>query len=295
MNDRQLNYFIVIAEEGNFGRAAERLPLSSSALSRQIQSLEEELATTLFIRTISGVELTQAGATLLLHARALQAQFELTRNEVRRTSTSTLGRLDIGCFGSITLNYIPEIIKAFTNSYPGVEVMPHTAPITQQLEYLHQGRTQILFDTIFQVPPEFAVEMAFRDTMALALPENHPLASLTAVRFEDLRNQPMIGRQNEKNYPPEFRALLEHYGFELRIVQKVQDMVAAVAMVGCGMGLAIVQSSLQTLRIPNVVYRPLLTEIALPFNIYCIYRNNDQAPALRAALKIVREYYADNQ
>ena len=295
MNDRQLNYFIVIAEEGNLGRAAERLPLSLSALSRQIQSLEEELGATLFIRTVSGVELTQAGEALLQHARTLRAQFALTRNDVQRAGKAVLGRLDVGCFGSALLNYIPQILKTFTESYPGAEVLLHTAPIPQQFEYLHQGRTLISFDRFTQVPPEFAIELACRDTMILALPESHPLTYQSVVHFEELRDVPMIGRQDAKNHIPEVLAAQAHYGFELRVVQGVQDMVSALAMVGCGFGPAVVPSSLQHLRIPNVVFRPLLTEKQLPCNLYCIYRKSEQAPVLHAMLKTVRHYCAENQ
>lgn len=295
MNDRQLNYFIVIAEEGNLCRAAERLPLSLSALSRQIQSLEEELGATLFIRTASGFELTQAGEALLHHARTLRNQFALARNDVLRAGKTVLGRIDVGCFGSALLNYIPQILKIFTDTHPGVEVLLHTAPIPQQFEYLHQGRTLISFDRFTQVPPEFAIELACQDTMILALPENHPLAYQSVVHFEELRDVPMIGRQDAKNYAPEELAAQAHYGFQLRIVQGVQDMVSAVAMAGCGFGPAIVPSSLQHLRIPNVVYRPLLTEKPLPCNLYCIYRENEQSPALQAMLKTVRLHCAENQ
>lgn len=295
MNDRQLNYFIITAEEKNLGRAAERLPLSLSALSRQIQSLEEEFGTPLFVRTASGVELTHAGETLLQHARTLRAQYALTRNDVQRASKTVFGRLDVGCFGSALLNYVPQILKTFVDSHPGTEVLIHTAPIPQQFEYLQQGLTLISFDRFTQVPPEFAIELACRDTMILALPKDHPLAYQAVVNFEDLRNVPMIGRRDPKNHTPEVLAVQEHYGFELRVVQGVQDMVSAVAMVGCGFGLAIVPSSLQNFPIPNVVYRPLLTEKQLPCNLYCIYRKNEQAPVLHAMLKTVRHYCAENQ
>ena len=128
MNDRQLNFFIITAEEKSLGRAAKRLPISLSALSRQIQSLEEELDTLLFTRAASGLELTPAGDALLRHARTLRAQFSLVKNEVHRAGTALLGQLDVGGFGSAMLNHIPQIIKRFRDAYPSVNVALLTAP-----------------------------------------------------------------------------------------------------------------------------------------------------------------------
>lgn len=293
MNDRQLNYFIITAEEKNLGRAAERLPLSMSALSRQIQSLEEELGVPLFVRTISGLELTKAGETLLEHARALRTHFDMTRHAVQRASQVKLEKIDVGCSGSSMLTYIPQLLKAFTGHYPEVEVQLHSAPFTQQLEYLRQGRTLIVFDRFSQAPAEYAVELAFRDSIVLAVPESHPFASLPAVYFENIRDEPMIGRQNESNNPPEFHDLLKHYGFGLRVVQKAPDMASAVAMVGCGFGIALVPESLQMMRVPNVVYRPLKAITPLPCDLYCISRKEEKSPVLQAILETVRKLRTD--
>lgn len=295
MNDRQLNFFIITAEEKSFGHAAKRLPISLSALSRQIQSLEEELDTLLFTRTASGLELTPAGDALLRHARTLRAQFVLVKNDVHRAGTALLGQLDMGGFGSAMLNHIPQIIKRFRDRYPSVNVALLTAPITQQFEDLQQGRTLISFDRLFSAPPELAVDLVCDDSMCVALYVGHPLAHLPAIRFSDLRDEPMIGRHHERNIPSEYSALLRHYGFELRIVHKVQDMVTAVAMVSSGLGLALVPASLRTLPMPNVVYRTLLTETELPCNLYCYYRKSESAPVLQAMLETVYAYRAEIQ
>lgn len=293
MNDRQLNYFIITAEEKNLGRAAARLPLSLSALSRQIQSLEEELGAMLFVRTVSGLELTRAGEALLRHALTLREQFALTKNEVQRASNVTLGRLDVGGFGSGLLTYIPQLLKAFASSYPGVEMRLHTAPFTQQIEYLQQGRTLISIDRFFPLPENFCSELAFKDSLVLAMQDSHPLACMPAIRPEDLRDQAMIGRLDGKNHYPSLDAL--DCGFELRYTQGAQDMLAAAVMAGCGLGCAFVPASLQKLQIPNVVYRPLLTEKELPCHLYCYYKKNDQAPVLHALLKTIRDYCRENQ
>jgi LysR family transcriptional regulator, benzoate and cis,cis-muconate-responsive activator of ben and cat genes len=293
MNERQLSYFIVIAEEKNLGRAAARLPLSMSALSRQMQSLEEELGTVLFNRTGSGLELTSGGETLLARARMLRDQFEITRREVQRTGTQVLGKLNVGGFGAVSLIYLPQILKAFKDSHPDVEGVVHTGPATMLFEALRQGNICAYFDRVHKAPEGCATELAFSDAIAVALPEEHPLCAQAEIRLEDLRDQPMIGRQDERNHPPELRRLLDGLDFSLKIVQRVQDMVTSATMVGSGLGIALLAASVQRLNIAKVVFRPLRTDVRLSSDIYCVYRQDDDSPLLRALLHVVRAHRED--
>lgn len=293
MNERQLNYFIVIAEEKNLGRAAARLPLSLSALSRQMQSLEEELGTVLFTRTGSGLDLTHAGETLLTRAKMLRGQFEMTRREVQRAGTQVVGRLDVGGFGAVSLVYLPQILKAFKDDHPDVEEIVHTGPATLQIESLRQGRINAYFDRVQGAPEGCSIELAHRDSIVLALPEGHPLCAQASIAPEDLRDQAMIGRQDERNHPPEFRELLERLDFPLKIVQRVQDMVTSATMAGSGLGIALVAASVQRLNIPRVAFRPLRTDVRLRCDVYCVYRQGDDSPMLRALLHVVRAHHDD--
>lgn len=295
MNDRQLNYFMIVAEEKSLSRAAARLPLSISALSRQIQALEEELNAELFSRSVSGFKLTSAGEALLRHARTLSTQFALIRKDVRQAGDALSGRLDVGGFGTVVLTYLPQILSVFSHAYPDIEVGLHTAPVPEQIEYVRQGRTLLFFDRPFPPPPDLASEIAFHDTLVVAMPEDHPLAQLTVVPFEELRDQPIIGRHQPDLNPPEFQALSEYYGFSLRVVCKVQDMFAAAVMAGSGAGLALVPASLQKVPIPKVVLRPLAAKRQIPCELYCFYRKNEKAPILHAMLQIVRQYHLENR
>lgn len=295
MNERQLSYFIVIAEEKNLGRAAAHLPLSMSALSRQMQALEEELGVTLFSRTGAGLELTPAGEALLARAKLLRSQFEMTRREVQRAGMRNLGRLDVGGFGAVSLIYLPQLLRAFKHSHPDVEGAVHTGPATLQIESLMQGKICAYFDRVHRAPEGCAVELAFRDSIVVALPEGHPLCAKPALALEDLRDEPMIGRQDERNHPPELRRLLEGLDFQLRIVQRVQDMVTSATMVGCGLGVAFMAASVQRLHIANVAFRPLSIEPRLPCDIYCVYRQDDDTPLLRALLHVVRAHRDDSE
>lgn len=293
MNERQLNYFVVIAEEKSLGRAATRLPLSLSALSRQMQALEEELGVALFKRTGAGLALTPAGEALLRHAKPLRDQFEMVRREVQQTGIRVLGQLNVGGFGAVTLVYLPQLLKAFKENYPNVEEVVHTAPGSQLLESLRQGRLNAYFDRVGSTPEGCLTELAFPDSIVLAIPEGHPLCAHAEIAPEELRDQPIIGRHDERNNPPEMRSLIQNLGFPLKIVQRVQDMVTSASMVGSGVGIAFVAESVQRLNIANVVFRPLRTDIPLRSDIYCVYRRDDDSPLLRALLHLVRAHRED--
>ena len=273
MNDRQLFYFIVIAEEKSIGRAAKQLPLTVSALSRQIRSLEEELGVPLFDRTTSGLELTPAGNTLLEHARTLRAQIEQAKSDVQRVGTALVGQLDVGGIGSTMLHHVPQILKRFRRYYPGITTVMHSLPLSQQFELLRHGKLTMSFDRVSQVPQELVVELVREESPYVALPANHPLTAQSVVNFSELRGEPIIGRRHGGFMNQEEQALSKLYGFELRVVQDIEDMVSATAMVGCGIGITIVAESMKSAQIANVVYRPLVTDqISLRrINLYCYY------------------------
>lgn len=289
MNERQLYYFIIAAEERNLGRAAEKLPLSLSALSRQIQSLEEELGTTLFIRTMSGVELTSAGETLLRHARALRSQFELVKNDIQQAATAIKNKINIGGHGSSMLNHIPNIIKLFHEAHPEIEVALHSAQITQQFDNLRNGHIQIAFDRHFSHPSDLSVELAYEESICVALHVDHPLARMEKIFFKDLRNTPIIGRL-KNDLTQDWIELIKQHKFEPIIIQKTQDMASAVSMVSAGLGIAFAPESFQNLPIPNVTYRPFIAELDLQCNLFCYYRNNDESKILQQMLETVRTY-----
>ncbi|MFT4174673.1 MAG: LysR substrate-binding domain-containing protein [Rhodocyclaceae bacterium] len=295
MNERQLNYFIAVAEDKSFSKAAAHLPISLSALSRQIQSLEEELGTELFIRTGNGLELTAAGHTMMARAIPLRRQIESIRQEVQRAGKQVMGRLDIGGFGAVSLVYLPQILKAFKTQHPNIDAVVHTGPATLHLENLRQGRISAYFDRIQEIPAGCSAELAFPDTLVLALPDGHPLCEKSEICLEDLRGQPIIGRQDERNHPPELRTMLEQLDFQLNIVQRVQDMVTSASMVACGLGITFLASAVQKLHLANVAFRPLRTDARLGSDIYCVHRQDDRSPIVRALLNVVRSYRADMQ
>lgn len=290
MDSRQIKYFIAVAEERNISRAAERLHISQPPLTRHIHALEEELEVLLFVRTSWGVELTQAGEALLQHARNIHNHIELAAEEARSQGRGQIGRLDIGVFGSPLLTDLPLILDAFGTTHPGVKMVIHNIPKDQQFEALRQGRIMISFDRMLPDLTDLQVELVNRQPIVVALNRRNPLSEQEAIHFTQLRGEPMVVGLERPGSQSPMRALFEHYGFEPNIVQRAGDMVSSIAMVAGGFGCSLTISSLQVLQLPNVVYRPLIADLEIMVELYCVYRKEASSPLLTAFLETVRDY-----
>ena len=292
MDIRQLKYFIAVAEEQNIGRAAARLHISQPPLTRQIQTLENDLGVQLFNRTNWGVHLTQAGESFLVHARNITAQIEQAREQAMLAGKGRIGRMDVGVFGSAMLNIIPQILNSFTEAHPDVKVVLHTLPKGRQIEALHQERILIAFDRYLPVSPGLKIETVCREPLRLAINLRNPLAHQESVHVEQLRNEPLIG---EADSTAAVKAIYEMYALDECVVQKSADMISAVVMVAGGFGTAIVPESLRTLQFPNVVYRPLVMEDPKYIELHCSYRAGESSPLLKELLDIVRRCQSDHR
>ena len=291
MDIRQLKYFITVAEEQNIGRAAVRLHVSQPPLTRQIKALEEELGVLLFIRTHWGVKLTQAGESLLEHARNIRAHVDLAREYAQRAGNGQIGRIDVGMYGSAMLNIVPQILNSFVASHPDVKVVLHTLRKGPQIEALHQGRILIAFERYIPESQGLQIELVGKEPLRVALNKRNPLADQPFIHVDQLRSELIIG---EVDPSAAIKNLFSKHNFEPLFVQKATDMISAVVMVAGGFGTAIVPDSLQTLQLPNVVYRPLITDADILIELHCAYRTDERSPLLKALLETVREYQAQN-
>lgn len=139
MEIRTLSNFIVVAEEKNVRRAALRLHITQPALTRQIQSLEEDFGAPLFVRNAHGLEMTPAGDSLLQHAINIRVEFELARRDAIRIASDRHQKFNIGVYGSAIFSTIPQILNMFSRQHPGVEMVLHSARKEQQIQSLRQG------------------------------------------------------------------------------------------------------------------------------------------------------------
>jgi len=290
MELRHLRYFVAVAEELHFARAAERLRIVQPALSMQIKSLEEELGTRLLERTRRHVALTEAGRLFLEEARRTLEQAERAAEVARRAGRGELGRIGIGY--SVNAAYsgvLARTLKAFRQRAPDVELHLHELHPFDQLEALLDGRLQVGFLTApaLPIPPELATVRVGAWPLMVALPPEHPLAARDSVPLALLREESFVdytGARDEQGLP----ALQSIGGTAPRIRYRVTNIPAVLSLVAAGLGVALVPASLASLRIGGeVAYRPL-TGVAQRMELSVAYRRDAHAPAVRIFLEVVR-------
>jgi DNA-binding transcriptional LysR family regulator len=260
MELRHLRYFVAVAEECHFGRAAERLHIAQPPLSLQIKQLENELGVTLLNRSTRRVELTAAGMAYLDRARAILAAVAAAGDEAGRVAAGGIGRLAIGFTGSATYELLPTLARVLRAEFPGIELDLKGEMLTpDQVDALHD-RT---LDIGFLRPPVHArdidVRLLRREPLIAVLPETHSLAGSDTVRLANLRDEPFI------TYPSHHRSVVydavldacQRVGFSPAKVQEVAETSTLVAFVAAGLGVALVPASVRHLKITGATYRPL--------------------------------------
>jgi DNA-binding transcriptional LysR family regulator len=256
---RHLRYFVAIVRQGSFRAAAEDLNISQPPLTRQIQQLEDIVGTALLIRRSNGVQTTAAGAALFTEAQNILGLVERACINTQRIGTGQMGRLDVGVFGSAVLDIVPRIVLQFRTRFPDVEVILHNMDRETQIKALTERRIQIGFNRFFQDHPDLVWESVVRERMLVVAPSNHPLTAKGMLSLRDLANEPLIfyprttGPGGFSNY---LLRLFHNLNIEPRIVQNVDDVVAAVSFVSSGLGLTLGVESARNLRLPGVTYLP---------------------------------------
>jgi DNA-binding transcriptional LysR family regulator len=235
------------------------------------------------------VELTQAGMTLLAHARNISAHVELATEQIRRVAAGKEGRIDIGIFGSAMLDVIPRILSSFSLACPHVNVVLHNAPKNRQLEALQQGRIMIAFDRYFRPMPELQSELISQEPLWIALNQRNSLAQKASITLADLKAEPLIGEQDQSVFFAS-QELFRLQNFSPLIVHKAADMISAVVMVSGGFGSALVPASVLNLKLPDVVFRPLAPDIASTVDLHCVYRKDEKSPLLAALLACIHDF-----
>ena len=296
MEFRHLRYFMALADEGNFGRAARRLHISQPPLTRQIRQLEDEFGAQLFERTSKGVDLTEAGHLFREEAARILALAQQAAERTRKAGRGQLGRLDVGIFGSAVLNVIPRLILEFRRCYPEVEVHLHTMTRPEQVVALQEGRLTVGFVRVFPDAPEMAVETVLKERLMVAINRDNELSRHREVAVRAFAGQPLIlfPSSPRPSLGDHIVALCHAEGFQPRVAQEVEDVVTSIALVSCGFGICVVPECATRLRLPHVVYRPLKGSEQL-IELGCAYRPDDRSPILRSFLDVVRQFRSANE
>ncbi len=287
---KQMRQFLALAEELNFGRAAERLHMAQPPLTRNIRALEEELGAQLFVRTAKGAELTQAGHALLDEVPNILALARRAEEQAQLAGSGHVGRLDVGIFSSGILNVIPRLLAQFHTDRPDVKIGLHNMSKAEQIVALRERRITIGFNRLVPDEADIAVEWVQREPFLVALYEGHPLCEKKSVSLSDLDNERMILYPNAPVHglAQEVAAAFRSEGVRLRVEQEVEDVVTCIALVASRFGVCVTTESAANLQLPGVVYRPLRSKLLRDIELSCLYRRGDSSPILLAFLDVIR-------
>ena len=287
-----MRYFLALAQERNFGRAAQRLHMAQPPLTRQIRGLEEELGTTLFLRTAKGVELTEAGEALLAEVPNILALTERTEERTRLTGQGLLGRFEVGTFGSGILNVVPRVLANFHKLRPDVGIGLHNMAKGEQIQALRERRITVGFARLVPSEADLEVETVLREPIIVALYEGHALCDKAEITVRDLDNESMILYPNfaMSGLAQSVIEAFRRGGARLKVEQEVEDALTAIALVSSGFGVCITTESAGSLRLPGVVYRPFRSPHLRDIELSCFYRRDEASPVLKEFLGVVRQY-----
>jgi DNA-binding transcriptional LysR family regulator len=270
MELRHLRYFVAVAEELHFGRAAARLSIVQPSLSQQIRQLEDELGFPLLHRTKRSVELTDAGKVLLSEARDVLAQVQNAKRAAQRAYRGEMGRLVIGYISSSAFDLLPTMLSAYREHFPHVEVALREMTTQEQVQALEEGHIQVGLLRLPISAPMLNVEVVRREPIVCVLPELHLLAHREQIAVSLLAHEPFVlqSRQLGGGYYTQLMKLCLSSGFTPNVIQEVTETYAIVSLVAAGIGISLVPLSTRNIRSQGVVYRELegtnaQTEIAI--------------------------------
>jgi DNA-binding transcriptional LysR family regulator len=289
MELRHLRYFVTVAEELHFGRAAERLFIAQPPLSQQIQQLERELGVSLFARTSRRVQLTPAGEAFLTEARQILASVALAALAAKRAARGETGWLGIGFAASATYDLLPAVLHDFRALYPEVALSLQELNAAEQAHALEEKTIHVGFARPYAAHSGAVVGAVLREAFLAALPETHEIVGQTSLTLSALADQPFISFPElpKPSYAEAVRLACEVAGFTPRVVQEVREMQTALSLVAAGFGVALLPASVQHLHRDGVVYRPL-REPAPRTELAVVSRLGDPSPTLQNFLAVVQ-------
>ncbi len=289
---RQLRYFIAVAEEMHFGRAARRLHMTQPPLSQSIQALEARLGAELFHRTRRSVTLSAAGRALLPEARRLLQQADALPSLAQRAAAGESGSLSIAFVSMADYSVMPQALREFRAAYPSVQIQLHEATTDLQLDMLSAGEIDLgllVLPLPEQLKTEFDGMPVLSEPLMLAMPEGL-VRKRGPVSLTQLADQPLIvfPRRLAPAFHDKILARFHDVGLSPRIGQEAIQMQTIIALVSAGMGIALVPQSVSNLQRPGVEYRTL-KEAGAPIDMGLAWRRDNDSPVLAAFVELMRK------
>ena len=267
MELRHLRYFVAVAEELHFTRAALRLNIAQPPLSQQIRALEGELGVQLFVRTRRSVALTDAGQALLGQAREMLAAAQALPRQLQRVARGETGLLRIGFSSTLPLTKVlRDVVADHRRSHPDVALNLREMHTQLQFDSLARGELDVGLVRYNERAPEgIRLRLLRRDPLRLVVPAGHRFARRKSVSIADCRDEAFIGFPGDAGTGtgPLLKRLAAQAGFEPRIAQEAREATTQIGLVAAGLGIAVLPAPLEAVRIEGVHYVPLEGEGAM--------------------------------
>ncbi len=297
MELRHLRYFLAVAEEASFTRAAARVGIGQPPLSQQIQSLEKELGTALFVRTPQGARLTDAGAAFLVEVRRVLVDVDRAADTARRAARGESGRLRLGFTASAAFNpVVPALIRDYRRAWPAVELALEETNTAGLLSALADGRLEAAFIRYSVATPQELQLLKFPDEpMKIAVPAAHPLAARRRAPLSALVGEPFIlfPRSFGTSLYDEILAACRQSGFSLSISQEAPQMSSIVNLVAAELGVSVVPESTALMQLPGVRYLDIEGQVPMArLALAWMPLQSGASPSLRHLLDLAQAHAA---
>ncbi len=293
---RLYRYFVAVAEERSFSRAAQLLNISPPTLTHQIQKLEKELGARLLTRrTRMEVRLTEAGARLLESARDLLHQANEAELSVRRAARGEIGRIAVGFMTvPVYAGLVGRLVRSFRNQHPAIDITLHPLSSVAKISAILSNELDVGFARRpTRYPPGLSGFPVYRQGMVLALPASHPLAKVRgAVAPKALAQETFVSTTIGYDFifDRHVEVLGKLGGFVPKIVKRAQDLLTVLTYVSVDYGIAGVSREMANSGVPNVVYKEIASSEIPDLVFECIYRTSEAAPACKLFVDVMRSH-----
>ncbi|MBD2612631.1 LysR family transcriptional regulator [Nostoc punctiforme FACHB-252] len=287
MELRDLNAFLVLAEELNFRKAAARLHLTQPPLTRLVQRLEKELGVKLLERSTTKVELTQSGITLYQGAKNLIDQAEQLKQQVSQSINSGEGTLRVGFSSSAFHSILASALSAFRYLHPEIHILTQETSGQEQLRQLQIGKLEVAFVEGRINLDGVLAQLIYQEDFGILVPKTHRLGDKKLIRFADLCNETFIFQPRRENpqFYDSFLALLRDGGIEAQLLHKKPNQQCPV-LVSSGAGILLTTRTLSKFATEDLQFIPILQPCP-QFQISAVWRDGTQSPQLQLFLKFI--------
>jgi DNA-binding transcriptional LysR family regulator len=287
---RHLRCFLAVAEELHFARAAERLHIEQSPLSRAIKELEEDLGVVLFVRTTRSTRLTRAGELFLEHVRRIFSALEQARDSVKAAANGFHGQLRVALSDGITPSRLPALLALCRQEEPEVELRFFEVPLSQQIKGLHEDLYDVGFAQSDEVGDGIATMPVWSDALMVAVPARHPLLAHKRIPLDELLRYPLVlcDPQACESHAKHVDRVLRRVDMEPLVAERVATCDLMMALVSAGFALGLTgQSHIAASRETGVVARPLALRVP-PLTTYLLRLEGDPPDVLTRFIERVQ-------